>query len=1575
MPRFEAELALRFRQIGLREVANQVRSELTALQALGSKVPLPRRTEQVASIRQQAETNLARQEQAVLQQRAAGLIDDTEARRALRAIGEQRAAVSRLFRQATDDAQKFGVAVQNAAQRAGVAQADPFRAEARRVAAEETQAQGQVPLRDLDDARRAEANNRAAAAADQAATADQAAAGAAGRKAAADTKAAAATDSFTVQDARNQAQENLASRRQQIAVREQERLLLNSGRFPDLTGGTFFQRAQAQVQNRVPGGPVRLPGEFATGGQFFQQKFLSTAGFAASGALLFGAISGISQLITESAELQRILVAVEAQFEATGKAAQFPEAREAILQIARDTGVGADQVANVLFQFQGAFQDTPTAIAETEAAIRGVVVTGLELTEVIDSLTALRQIFGATADEIFDKAIGLEERFGVLARETVQFTAELAPVAKEAGLEFDELATLGAIAQQASGRSAGFLSEQFGRIIPTVRTARREVVQLFEAAGRPQTAARLDDAFRAGDLGTVFGLVLQDIDDIDQGTQQALTNVLGGRREAQTIASLFEQARQRPSIAEEFLNPPDDSGKALSRFEAQVDTVQLAGRRLAEAFRILGERLFEAGLADGLTALANVGGFLVDVLTRMAEVLATLNDVTGGHLGEVLLLVAAYKGLAAAAAAVVGSQAAAGLAGALRAGAAGAVGGAAGQIPGQLALFGQAAASGGIGNLLSQAGQAPVNGVPGRPGFGLALAGAATAAFFVGDVFQNQQQNVQAAEQDFRNRAKEFSQERLSEIADINVGIMDRISSALFGTDLPQTIAAVQFNQNANEELGLSENFAAVRDALEAGNQTITGAFNQLRNGLNSGDLTVPEGTTNEAAQAVTQLINGDAAQKQEVIDEAVAGNADALQALQIVNDYLLAQEGITDELAGFIGENEELRTSQARQMVFTLSVIQAAVEAGRATNGELLSAINDEIAELRTNPPADASPEDTARQIFELITQRQTTLLQIATDARDFREAIRSATGQDTSRQTVQEALRLVRTPGINLNQQIELVPAALQALQAAFNERLERIKDPVERLRVQEQGFRIPPDLRRLAIAGQIRDPLGATAPGEIDSLLTQISGASGQSGNQIIEEVAERIRSTDETLEQATIAVIQRQIANLRSFLAVVARVGDQEAIDSIRSRIDDLNEILYSEGVAGLGGANIDELSGRGGVDSAATRQARDAARQERQQVAQARIQLEVANAGGDTLRVAQLELRGAILERQNARTEQERLQADAAIIRARQRVRDEVQAIAVARLQLLQQAAAGDPVRQAALGLQIAQLELAAAEGERERLDAQAQVLAAEQEAADAQDAIARARLQLLQARVQRNPAAAARIGLQLAQLALSQARGEEERLQAQIEIVNAQQQLRQAILDILLSQSELVQAIAEAAGDIVGAAQAGLEQAQIRLREVLSDPNSGQAERNRARADVIRARAAVRDARLADRMGDIDFLLEMEQITTAQAITMLQSLLRIPKLTEEQIRSIQRKIQSLRDELGRDFQFNLPTELALPTVFEVRRAEQTGSRAFTDQRQVNIELNIANSADLAELERIMSENVGTNVNGTINRRY
>lgn len=165
--------------------------------------------------------------------------------------------------------------------------------------------------------------------------------------------------------------------------------------------------------------------------------------------------------------------------------------------------------------------------------------------------------------------------------------------------------------------------------------------------------------------------------------------------------------------------------------------------------------------------------------------------------------------------------------------------------------------------------------------------------------------------------------------------------------------------------------------------------------------------------------------------------------------------------------------------------------------------------------------------------------------------------------------------------------------------------------------------------------------------------------------------------------------------------------------------------------------------------------------------------------------------------------------------------------------------------------------------------------------------------------------------------------------QATQAVIEAQRGVSDAVFTVTTANSNLAIAIAQAAGKSVDVAREQLRQARRELKRAKRRSGGERTpEVIDAEAGVKSAEANLRDQALQERMSTIDYQLQMEEITARAAIDMLTQLLNTKDLTEQQRREILLKIKGLQDELSSTMSgvFNLPENIKVPTVYEVRRA-------------------------------------------------
>lgn len=1343
---------------------------------------------------------------------------------------------------------------------------------------------------------------------------------------------------------------------------------------------TRTQRILAATRGGDPADQQRL-------GQLLGGKAITTLGYAAASVAIFGIVGGLTSAVKEAEELERVFNNIEFQLTSFGQEDRIGEVSKSIRDLARDTGLGAAEIASVVFQFQGAFSgDTTRALEETAAAAELVKITGLSLTETVDAFTALTQNFDeadVSVRNVGDTALGLQERFGVLADQTISFAADLAPVAEAAGFTVQELEALGASAQKFSGRSGSSLAEAFGRIIPQVQGNASELINLFqEIPSLANNVPALSEAFAGGDIQKVFEILIANYGQLTDVQQNNVVSLIGGRREAAALVGVLENGT---GILEEWGGQFNDSGKQAERFATLQQTLTQRLSEVSEQLKLLGVAIFESGFEDFLKSILSLAGQVASVLTDIGSGFAGLNNSLGGLPGKILAALAAMKALQALSASNTATKLA-------------------GFLP---------SVSGGIGGVgrgllvnpaLPLTSPTLTQSISSRGFTGTGRVVAANVADGIKSGYQSNKSVVNAAAAFVAFQLIESFTSNLA--AEAQQAGIDRFQGERNTLERNQELSPEQLQRlrdQALQDSGLDRaDNAAVVPVV---GPLITDLSNRLSGALGLGNPEEEQAAIDEARSILNQQVADDVVAKIKAIREAgLLGNTDELGNL-IANNVAITADGeqvapeevlriaekaaaggtlTTGEqqiffqaqttFADFYRNNAEFQSRVAgtvddinlQEATKTLAQARAQFEGGDLTKAEFATALAGAAAGAQAQ--IDAGIDDAARlaEEYTKVNEFRDFISQGIIDQLDLMSEIRTL--RTGSEHPVQEASALLQAiVGGQLNAE-DLRASITQYLdlQRAIVEKQADAADTVaEADAIRERGRDVSKSVRVALVSQQLDADVGFADLSK-GTALEEYFG-SLEEYNQ---ETARLIVEQGLTAKEARLAVIDALIADTEVLLRAATRSRDRGDEDFLRGRLADLGRLR--DRVSGSFDTPVADVDNVKGDLNSKNSEADDKAKA----LQDARFALLEAQAGDDPVAVARIGVQRAQAALAAADgDETEMLKARADLINAQRTLRDAELSLVESRFDLSAAYAADDPVAVANIAIQKAQFQLSTATNEGERISAQIALISAQRQRRDAINDIFDSQFDLVDALVANDPVQAAQAGLARANAGIARARNAAERNRALAAKVNAERAFKDAINDVLNSQLELAIAIADVGGDTVQSARLALRLAVQKLKQ-LKDSGAGAAALNRAQADVISASGTVRDSILADRQGYYQFLFDMGQITQGQLIEYLQSLLAIPGLTKQQVQDIQLQIKQLRDELGQDFQFNLPANLALPTLYQVQRVDQTGNRAgVTDNRQVTVNVNVSSNVELAKLEEVLANSVGTRVSGITPRRY
>lgn len=1269
--------------------------------------------------------------------------------------------------------------------------------------------------------------------------------------------------------------------------------------------GTGFQKLLARLRTTSTGN-IQAASDQPNLTQYVGQQALRTATFAASGIAFFGAFQGIKTLLDTSKELQVTFASIQQQFDDLGQGNQFGKFKQDILDLSADTGTSAQEIATVALQLKGFFGDTDEAIQGTTAAIQFAKVTGQSLGETVNALTAIAADYNAAAeasgqkaksnvqifDDVTNSALGIQERFGVLAKDTVSFLGDFAPVAAQYGVTLKQAEAIAGVYQQASGRSGSSGAEQFNRILPSIESAQVALVTLNQQV--LGFGSGFDKALAQGNYGAVLDELIKKWGTLDKSTQNYLLTLLGGSRNAQALVTLGNLS----SKYVDELNKPvgDDAGKRAKYFQNVQDTLSTTLDRLGQSVKKIGLEIFDSGLGTALQDLAEITETLANALGILLQGFNSLPGPIKTVFTQAAALLLIMKGLSALGElsfvkGLAGGALSSGL-GTLAPGAI--LGGAEAStlLPGGLIAGGAAGAAGAglFGNLGAGIGAALPVLAPVAAAY--ATAKAITSVKEYNDSVAKQSQSLISQYQDNHVSDTEL-QKRIDAqpdriplqaperfripFTDVKVHIptpANYISDHLgFGPTNPAKVAledVQQLRKSQPEAQGLIKTFGSGKDSELA--KLLQTYKDQAGASSNAQDLSVDQikefakhGTKDDQDSKNLEAFVYYANQRNGLVNQIIDD-------IKTQNKTDRDNVSKTKKISGDKGEKLDTLNQSLQDVI-------ANYQTGDARAGDVLKAYDTEIetyeALARLNP---SNPAFSKKLQQDQAAQAKFYASAVDTVDKNIRDITQATTGKEDFRGEINEDINKLRDPKYtspsarqaNIGELFSLYGKVYQELGA-------NATTFAQTLALSQNGLKIDPAAGREAVR---------------QSLVTYnlqwrefIDGVkeTGSIGDGFTNEVIAFAQKYNISVGDAARKIITDRIQILKATIDVEEASGGTAAdLNALYKQLDGLNAAL-----AGVGNKFKDikvpsKVVGPSDLSGISAEQS-----------------LKDAQSQGDPQQIA-----------------------DDQVAAANEQIK----------------ALNSNPY-----------YKNPANRGEYQKAlnDAKIQLLQGTTAQGDALSAIAEANAGLVEAENQYDPITAARAQLDSANAQLANAHGTAARLQAQAAIVNANHAIQDAIEAQAHAETDLIVAIANSHGQTVKAAQLSEQSAEQDVRELIArGAKPGSAPLLEAQAKTVDAIAAVERARVSDKESTIEFNLSVKKISTAQAIAQYRTLLAsadVINLGKQTQQDLQQKIYDLKHSLESDLQFNLPTDIQLPTLYEAKRINQDPN-SYQDNRTITITL-------------------------------
>lgn len=551
----------------------------------------------------------------------------------------------------------------------------------------------------------------------------------------------------------------------------------------------------------------------------------------------------------------------------------------------------------------------------------------------------------------------------------------------------------------------------------------------------------------------------------------------------------------------------------------------------------------------------------------------------------------------------------------------------------------------------------------------------------------------------------------------------------------------------------------------------------------------------------------------------------------------------------------------------------------------------------------------------------------------------------------------------GARFTTQVAELPKVFDEVLAAREEQAGRIADPYARAEFLNKPIELPPEARATFVRDQINKNQGA------DTEARRLAELAGLTPDDFKILLAESIVA-GKTPEAALLEYLDQQAAKWDEMAARYEEAGMVVDAALAKANADEFRRRKGEVGVTpGLDSINTGSTEIDPNTQALNDLNAATEARQARTKVLAAiysRNPLAAAKIASDEADAAYLDM---LKKRELGKaTDKDVADAQAASIEADVREQEANRSYARLRGNRRVLLANGDPLAEIAARRVAAEEERAYLQSLGGAADPNAveqneqDFIGIDQQQAQAQLDLIRSGMSVTEALVERSPIEAAQAALRRAEFEEQNAIGAIAKQEALANRIKAQHSLEDTLERGLETRAALASAVAGANDDPVGVARIAADEARRKLEHARSQGIKGDdlapflAEVTTADRELVRTS-------VQDQIDSIDFMQSMGQISMGQAIESLRAVLSTVKVGSKEYEQLSLKIKQMSDSASADLQFNLPSTLGLPTLYEARRMSQSAQMGvgYQDNRNVTVQIAVNGAQDpMAVTSQVMA---------------
>lgn len=380
----------------------------------------------------------------------------------------------------------------------------------------------------------------------------------------------------------------------------------------------------------------------------FVRRFQATLQFALSAAVIFGTQRLARELVQTAIEVERAFADIESALEFDigfdrGTAEfndQVEEVRRKVLLAANDLNVLPTVANEIAFKMVSRFRNIDNAIEASRAQMLALKISTIDSDEVLRALTATAEGFAASIfytnsslsnqeklieretaavknyAKALDLATQIQQTWGVDVEDSLEGTARATEVFSQMGFSMQQTMAIVAATSFRLGQTGQQVAERLNRSIGQITSPEIRDQLLDLAVASEAFNLTLEDFDTGATALAKIAAQFERIEKVDPDTARQLIQIIGQRREIEVVATVLGTQ----DIQQDILAGADRAvGAAEKRFSFLRNTTSEILKSISTGFQELAQNLERLGALSPFKLILSTADVLLQTLNRLLK--------------------------------------------------------------------------------------------------------------------------------------------------------------------------------------------------------------------------------------------------------------------------------------------------------------------------------------------------------------------------------------------------------------------------------------------------------------------------------------------------------------------------------------------------------------------------------------------------------------------------------------------------------------------------------------------------------------------------------------------------------------------------------------------------------------------------------------------------------------------------------------------------------------------------------------------------------------------------------------------